>query len=213
MDNECNEETFLKNVKDHELNIIKDDGVYRHLRFKKATDSITYYFDLITWKGYLTITGDMGTYVFSRVDDMFTFFRTDNEYKKNNPDRKLFINPSYWGEKVQSIDCRSGFKEFDLSSFLDRVKGYLDDYKETHTEDEFEELMEEVKDRIYYYVDNEDESILYNAVNDFSFKDFYFTDFFDGGATDKYTYHYIWCLYAIVWGINVYDKVKKTINN
>jgi hypothetical protein len=27
----------------------------------------------------------------------------------------------------------------------------------------------------------------------------------------SYTFHYIWCLYAIVWGIRTYDLSKKTL--
>jgi hypothetical protein len=32
-------------------------------------------FDVVTWPGHLSISGDMGCFVFTRVDDMFTFFR------------------------------------------------------------------------------------------------------------------------------------------
>ena len=28
---------------------------------------------------------------------------------------------------------------------------------------------------------------------------------FAGGVTERYTFHYIWCLYAIAWGIQQYD--------
>lgn len=50
---------------------------------------------------YLCYTGDMGTYVFQRLTDMFEFFRTDREYKKRNGG-KLAVNLSYWGEKLQA---------------------------------------------------------------------------------------------------------------
>ena len=42
-----------------------------------------------------------------------------------------------------------------------------------------------------------------------------FTDFWEHNF-QEYTYHYIWQLYAIVWGINVWDKSlkdKKSIPN
>ena len=40
------------------MSIERDDGLYRHLRFKSSGTN-TYYFDLVTWPGYLTVTGDM----------------------------------------------------------------------------------------------------------------------------------------------------------
>lgn len=37
---------------------------------------------------------------------------------------------------------------------------------------------------------------------------FEFIDFFDYGSAERFTWHYIWCLYAIVWGIMKYDEAK-----
>ncbi|MFY3739344.1 hypothetical protein ACOS9E_25265, partial [Escherichia coli] len=51
---------FLLDTAFHRLEIIRDDGFYRHLRMKQPGTSC-YYFDIITWPGYLTVTGDMGT--------------------------------------------------------------------------------------------------------------------------------------------------------
>lgn len=77
MNYECTEERFLKDVAKHEMTVIRDDGINRHLRFKNPNDS-SYWFDLITWPGTLCIDGDCGTYVFKRTPDMFQFFRTDS---------------------------------------------------------------------------------------------------------------------------------------
>lgn len=60
-------EQFLVHVREHEIKVIRDDGLHRHLRFKKQNTS-NQYFDLITWPGTICIHGDMGTFVFSRVD-------------------------------------------------------------------------------------------------------------------------------------------------
>ncbi len=75
---QCDEARFLKDVANHEMQIIRDDGVQRHLRFKKP-GTMCYHFDLITWGGHLCYTGDMGTYVFTRVHDMFDFFRMGDQ--------------------------------------------------------------------------------------------------------------------------------------
>ncbi|STU51511.1 Uncharacterised protein [Klebsiella pneumoniae] len=64
---------FLIDTAFHRLEIIRDDGLYRHLRMQQPETSC-YYYDVITWPGYLTVTGDMGTWTFSRIADMFDFF-------------------------------------------------------------------------------------------------------------------------------------------
>lgn len=58
---------------EHELTVLRDDSVYRHLRYRKPGSSM-YWFDIHTSPGLLTITGDIGTFVFSRVPDMLSFF-------------------------------------------------------------------------------------------------------------------------------------------
>lgn len=63
---------FLIDTAFHRLEIIRDDGLYRHLRMQQPGNSC-YYYDVITWPGYLTVTGDMGTWTFSRIADMFDF--------------------------------------------------------------------------------------------------------------------------------------------
>ncbi len=63
---------FLVDTAFHRLEIIRDDGLYRHLRMKQPGTSC-YYFDVITWPGYLTVTGDMGTWTFSASRTCSTF--------------------------------------------------------------------------------------------------------------------------------------------
>ena len=43
--------------------------------------------------GSLIASGDVGTYVFSRLADMFEFFRSPM-----TSDGRLYINDSYWAE-------------------------------------------------------------------------------------------------------------------
>lgn len=38
---------------------------------------------------------------------------------------------------------------------------------------------------------------------------FRFSDFLDGGGAETYTARYLWCLYAIVFGIHQYDLIKQ----
>lgn len=203
------EEEFLREVTKHRINIVSDSEIHRHVIFKNP-ESSNFWFELITWPGSLCISGNCGSYVFSRLLDMFGFFR--------EPDiqRGLSINPHYWGEKLEAIDRCSGFTEFDSDGFRERVKDYFDSFVESHDElnDEHKnELWDEIKDEVLYYSDSEHEA--YRAAHDFSYEigdyTFEFTDFFDGGGTETYTAHYLWCLYAIVWGIRQYDLEKEKV--
>lgn len=83
---------FESNTTKHQMTVLHDDGVYRHVRFAEPGTSL-WHFDLITWPGHLTISGDIGQgYTFARIADMFDFFHPIEE-----PWR---INPSYWWEKM-----------------------------------------------------------------------------------------------------------------
>jgi hypothetical protein len=102
------ESEFLNDVASHRMIVIRNDGVNRHIRFKRP-QSGTFWLDLITWPGTLCIDGDMGTYVFRRLEDMFEFFRTDRTCGEKDG-RTLFINPGYWGEKLQSVPIHGDIK-------------------------------------------------------------------------------------------------------
>lgn len=210
---ECDEARFLRDVERHEMTIIRDDRLDRHLRFKTPGTSC-YYFDLITWPGHLCYTGDMGTFVFSRIDDMFAFSRMDGHDWNKNP-HGLSINPGYWSEKVRAADRHDGIEEWDDDEFKRRVN-------ETRTEwmrdaralgvskEERRELWEAVEDVL---ADPRDESLCVARIYEFSHKAgnerFDFEDFFDGSLT-RFSFRFMWCCYALAWAINMYDKSKES---
>lgn len=107
-------ERFPIDTADHVMRVLRDDGLYRHLRFQKPGTMINH-FDIITWPGYLAIVGDMGDYVFRRLEDMFEFFRGER------------INPSYWQEKLQA-SCDDRGEEYSPDCARAWVKQYLSDY-------------------------------------------------------------------------------------
>lgn len=86
-------ERFERDTSEHEMHVLRDDGLYRHLRFIRPEGDAwrsAYYYDLITWPGYLAVVGDCGDFMFSRVRDMFEFFEQSSG-----------INPDYWSEKLR----------------------------------------------------------------------------------------------------------------
>lgn len=217
------ESKFLKDVADHEMIIIRDDGLHRHIRFKQS-GTYCMHFDLITWPGYLCYTGDMGTFVFQRLRDMFEFFRTDREHLRLRDGRTLAINPSYWGEKLEAVD-RSGdcgsYREFSEEKFDRAVMGYLVEWIRGQayktTKEERRELWNAVVSDV---IGAEGDSGGYRkqcAAHDFHHRvndriEFYFQDFWERSVTD-YTNRFIWCCYALAWGIAQYDKANVEVTH
>ena len=189
------EAKFLKDTAMHQMEIIKDDGIYRHIRFRNPGTS-DMYFDLLTWPGHLCYTGDMGSFVFARIPDMFEFFRTKPE---NN--QGLHINTGYWSEKVLAAD-RDGIEKFSEIVFEKEIKDYLD------TVEANQELRDEVQEQILDVLDSDGEHAAMNAANEFEFGGFTFVDFWENDFKE-YTHRFIWCCYALAWGIAFYDDSKK----
>ncbi len=211
------EKRFLNDIKDHKLTVISDDGVNRSLLFKHPDNSY-YYFQLTTWDNHLCISGDMGTYVFKRIHDMFSFFRMDKDDFSYNKDKVLNINHSYWHEKLVADDSRSGSMEFSKDLVRDLIREDLEDYcKDNDMSDDFKsECWDRVESEL---LDFESEEMTRHAIGDDwtdnedqeGFAESLRTDFWEVNLQD-YTFHFTWCLYAIVWGIRLYDEQRNNNN-
>ena len=190
-------ERFLKDITDHEMTVIQDDGVSRHIRFRKPGTGV-YSFDLITWPGILCYTGDMGTFVFSRIEDMFKFFRCQKE---------LFsISTGYWAEKVIASD-RRGVREFSIEKFESVVKEYLDNYLESSPEEELEALRERLKDEVIALAYDGEYPAMQAAMEFEHDGNLVLQDFWEANV-EEFTPTFLWCCHAIQWGISIYDKEK-----
>ena len=91
-------ESFLDDVKNHimTINVNLPNG-FKHITFSNP-ESIVHNFSIITHGDTLHYTGDMGTYSFRRPHtDMIALFGNETE-----------IKPSYWLEKLISIDSIYG---------------------------------------------------------------------------------------------------------
>ena len=218
----CTVERFLRDIAGHEMDVIRDDGVHRHIRFKHP-DSSNMLFDLITWPGYLCYTGDMGTYVFQRTQDMFAFFRKNGCLDS--------IDHGYWAEKIQAAD-RVGVRKFSHAKFQAMVRSWVDISEEDDKPDAedadavarhaaaYAELRAEVESEVVSADDNS--TRCYDAATDFRHDgdawqefhgkgaEFVFSDRWDGFdyATKEYTFRFLWCCYALAWGIQQYDTAK-----
>jgi hypothetical protein len=220
MAHKVTEQEFLRDVEAHKMTVIKDDGVHRHIRFKDP-ETICMHFDLITWPGYLCYTGDMGTYVFSRLRDMFEFFRTDRDstWLKENG-LTLGINPSYWGEKLEANDKHAGFKKFSDEKFEAAIKNYfvqwMRDNRYRTTKEERRELWESIEGDVLGADGDSGGYRKQCAANDFYHEvnsavgNFYFQDFWETNV-EEYSSRFAWCCYALAWGIQQYDDAKAPV--
>lgn len=215
MSNNCTEEMFLNDIKEHKMTVLLDSGVYRHIHFSKPQSSDKS-FDLITGPGYLLYRGDMGCYEFERLHDMFSFFGCDEKtlaYHKSKG-RNIPINLSYWAEKCQSESrFGSGVKKFSEEEFKANVMGMFSSYSAGMDEADIEELKERIEDEILDCIESPYQA--YQSAMDFEFTDsegivrYPFADFWEYDS-EEYTFHYIWCCYAIAWGVKMYDDSKKS---
>lgn len=207
----CDQQRFERDVAQHEMTIIRDEGVDRHIKFRRADDS-AYWFEILTWPGALCIRGDCGTYVFSRLTDMFQFFRTD----RGNDPKKLYINTGYWCEKLQAVSC-NGYgigtaQEFSGDRFAEHVKRDFESYFESrHVDDERKaELWQEIQDDVLDYVGDgyglghAGDRLLDHVPDAFPRL---FEDWHEWNC-DEYKFHFMWNLYAIAWAIRTYDAAK-----
>jgi hypothetical protein len=181
---------FVQDTAEHKMTVLKDDGLYRHLRFQKP-GTWFYGFDLITWPGYLAMVGDMGEYVFSRADDMIEFFSG----RTGNP------NIGYWSEKLlapRSADLRV----YKPAHFRCEVYERLKEMKASR------ELRAAVREEVLSRAeDGRDMAI--SAAMDFVTDGGWrpFEEAYEWDVAD-FKFQYLWALHAIAWGADVYLASK-----
>lgn len=133
---------------------------------------------------------------------MFTFFRTSHPCQSPE-DRHLKINPEYWSEKLEAVDRHDGLKQYSPEMVREYFTEWMND------NDGSPELRQAIKDNILSCVDDGPQAV-HDAATDFEhdghkpFQNFFEVDM------DEYTSRFIWCCYALAWGIEQYDKSKQS---
>ncbi|WP_075175467.1 hypothetical protein [Acinetobacter indicus] len=198
-------EQFLKDVASHELTVNLDQGVFRDITIANP-NTMAMHYNITTRPGYLMFTGDMGNFVFTRLADMFDFFRDKDGYD---------INPGYWEEKLEAVDSRGGAKEFSSDLAKETLIEHLQDHLEGLDSGRYEKDQsdaEEAKEAIEHLIGlaEDDKHDFYETLRNW--------DADDAGGLDMdcwwewdfndHTYHYIWACFAIVHAIKLYDAHK-----
>lgn len=201
---------FLRDVRNHRMTIEMDQGVHRSIYFGQPRTS-TYHFRLITWPGGLAISGDCEDFIFRRTRDMFEFFRDSGpEY-----DREDRINEGYWAEKLTAIGGRCGGNASILQLSEEKFKRAV-----TQCFERWEFDGPEQKARSLAYLNDEwdgllvcppqriDEAVRAACEYECPVTGQSFTEFWDYDVSE-YSYHLVWAMRAIQWGIKQYDLRKQ----
>lgn len=167
---------LLGYVEKHEMQILHEDGLYRHLRFKSPGTGIGY-FDLITWPGCLAVAGDIGEgYIFSRESDMIPWFLDRG---------RGHINPGYWAEKL-TRGARD-VQEFSGEKFAD----WLTEYAASRHD------LEEMREAALHYTSTEE------AIDALDQRNISW-DYEDPECWRDYRHHFLLACHAILWGVQKY---------
>lgn len=194
MAREVTETNFLGDVAKHAITILRDEGLYRHLHFAIPGNGHMH-FDIVTYPHFLCYSGDMGCYVFSRIPDMFQFFR-------GHESGPLRINEGYWGEKIEAADKPDGWHEYSP----EKLEAYVNEWLTEVEADQ--DLRDEVRDSVLAYAQDGEYPAM-QALTEFEHEQHRpFQDCWERGFRG-YTFRFTWCCYALVWGIRQYDAAKE----
>ncbi|GGU84575.1 hypothetical protein GCM10010275_19540 [Streptomyces litmocidini] len=200
---------FKRATAGHQVTVLHEDGLYRHLRFQTPGNGSSYGYDLITWPYNLVIRGGW-TFTFSidATEDMLDLFRRTSFPGK--------INPGYWQEKVTAgRDQIESFSEELLKKEIeDTVQQWEQDSPATG-------LREAVQEHFFgewpeYNLEYREEAN--RALYDFSFtpknakpgdSPYVFDDWSEWRLTE-FSPGFLWSCHAIRHGIELYDAARKT---
>jgi hypothetical protein len=198
-------EQFENDVAKHAVTVLREDGLYRHLRCSRG--GYAYAFDIVTWPGYLCYSGDMGCFVFTRLADMFEFFRGR---------RTATVDRGYLAEKCVAADKQDGIREFSEEMFKAAIQTDFDAFTEDWKEDDRASLWAEIDAEVVGAVsDGRDAAV--RAAMEFVTRGpdgdgrprHVFTDFWEHRLED-YTTRFWWCCYAVPWAIEHYDAFRES---
>jgi hypothetical protein len=204
-------EKFNLDILNHKINVLQDTGVYRHIYC--SSGSSNQYFEVVTFPGSLVYTGDMGTYVFSRIDDMFDFFRGRGNSNTNYLSSKIEagvktqFNQTLLEKQIQDF-VEEALSEENMEGYWEKfcakykcntpLSYYISAIKEEVTEDVLNGELSE-----YYFP-----ATLSNFQSNYDPNADIFTDWTESINGTETAYRLEWAVEAIKWAIEEYEKTK-----
>lgn len=194
---------FLADTADHQMRVLRDEGLYRHLRFRRAGFEFRSYevehtvkpsgffqFDLVTWPGYLAFVGDCGDYLFSRLPDMFEFFAPrDGDY----------IAYDYWAEKLVAPQGSRAVRSFSEDHYRRQVEAWIADQDAPVARAARRQLLDTERPG--------DSAEAHRLLREFEHDGVAIWDPWEWEFTD-YDHRYLWACCAISWGVGSYLKAR-----
>ena len=190
---------FARDTAGHQMTVLHEDGLYRHLRFEGSTPSSRYPFELITWPYNLVVkAGWTFHFDIDTTPDMFVLFRKTA--------LTGHINPGYWSEKVRA--GRDEIEGFDPDIFEQQVKQHV--VEAIRNGDAPRGIGAEVTRDIFEWGDISHEAGARKELEDFSYEGWSFGETWEWNFCD-YTPGFLHCCYAIRRGIDLWDAARKQV--
>lgn len=185
--------SFPKDVERHEMIVEHDAGLFRCVYFGRP-GSGNMSFRLTTWPGHLAFSGDMGAYTFTRLRDMFEFFRGEVG---------ATIDHRYWAEKCVAMDRSDGLDKFDADAFVVRIRELLAEAEASP------DVIAAAEEEVIGARHDGEHAALAAAYNFNAYEPKTHSPFrFDVSEMRcrEWSHRFLWCCCAIRWGIALYDK-------
>lgn len=189
---------FARETASHEMTVLHDDGLYRHLVFADP-DGGFYRFDLVTWPHNLFLRGDGFSFGFSLYPtaDLFGMFKRS---------RHSGINPGYWQEKVTA--GRGDIKDWSEDLFRAWVIG-----EAAAHESRFPGLVQAVGQQILH---SDEHSLEYRGTAEYAVASFSHEFRLRIPAEweqsfEDYSWEFLFACHAIIWGIDRYDAARQAV--
>jgi hypothetical protein len=190
---------FQRDTRNHRLHIIHEggpDNLVRYLRADRDGSSI-YHFNIVTWPGYLSITGDMGSFTFARTRDMFEFFGEGR------------INPGYWSEKLQQPGNADAVAlKFDSEACTQALRDDLRGWLPCASNEQRKKIIPVARELFERQFDSMEEALIgIDEETRYCGGEHPWTDFWEHRCT-SYRYDFLWCCHAITWAAKRYRQIK-----
>lgn len=182
-------------TREHVMHVLHDDGLYRHLKFEHPSGTDIWRFHIVTWPGYLSISGDLESYTFCAAEDMLDFFT-----HAIGPEG---INAGYWAEKVRSESPQYPVKGYCSDLFAHIVETQYAKIPEicNHDEETLEDwaIIKEEMLGVAEYSEEEARSMAREH-----------PELFPDQNVDLvgYSWHYLLSCQAIAWAAQQYQAAK-----
>ncbi|MEU1663652.1 hypothetical protein ABZ547_08550 [Streptomyces sparsogenes] len=194
---------FARETAGHQMTVIHDDGLYRHLRFANPNSGL-YWYEITTTPGQLVFSGDGESFVFRLADDMFEMFRRSAEAGG--------INAGYWAEKCRTGNARSYSREL-FEKYVEKQVAKGEQYYPGLRDD----VREEIFDSPVYNVDYEPAALMTAFGYEYYLEpgrnpagrgSFHFTYVYEWELKD-FDWWFLFALHAIKDAIAQYDAARK----